>query len=306
MKQITIISNDETREIYMYDMKGNQTERWFFKPVEVLDHRYKAVYNEKGQLLEETKFNKGIAPVVKYIYAYNEKGLPIGRSLFSENNTLLEKHIYQYDTAERMTDSIQLDTYGNVIMKCNWQYDPGGRRIKTSLYWNDTLVHTKMFEYNKEGKMIRETKNPTFGNDPDLIIYSYDEKGNRTMVDKRFTDSRANNKELSDYDSSGNLISYTYLPQDEKNNVKIVRVFDDRKKVIGQTRYHAGIIYNRYSYKYDDKGNELEMDVYNESEKVPYHITWKYEFDRNGNWIRRTRFGNGVPDDNVKREIEYY
>jgi hypothetical protein len=306
VKTLTIITNDQTREIYMYDVKGNQTERWFFKPVEVLEHRYKAVYNEKGQLLEETKFDKGITPVTKYVYGYDKKGSQIGRSLFSQNNTLLEKYIFQYDTAKRITDSIRLDSYGNVIMKCTWQYDREGRRTKTRLFWNDSLVHTKEFEYNKKGKLIRETKNPAPGNDPNLIVYSYDAKGNRIMVDKHFTDEQADRKELYVYDSSGNIVGCTYLAKDEKNKVEITRIFDKRKKMIEQVRYEAGVIYNRYIYKYDDKGNELETDIYNGSDKIPYHMTWKYEYDKNGNWIQKTLFENGMPGETIKREIEYY
>src|SRR4051812_35522173 len=93
VKAITIITDDKTREIWMYDEKGNQTERWYFMPLELLNHRYKAVYNEKGQLMEETKFDKGISPVIRYAYGYDAKGSLIGRSLFSQNNTLLEKYI---------------------------------------------------------------------------------------------------------------------------------------------------------------------------------------------------------------------
>ncbi len=307
VKTITI-TGDETREIYMYDAKGNQTEKWFFKPAAVLNHRYKAVYNAKGQLLEETKFDKGISPVIKYVYGYDSKGSKIGRSLFSENNTLLEKYIYQYDTAKRMTDSIRVDTYGNQVEKYSFQYNRKGRKTRVRSFWQDSLVFTLDYEYNDAGKIIQEKRYSTGSRQPDYdAVYIYDEKGNKTAEERHFIDHRGDYKRFYTYDSAGRMTSFTSNPGNEKFNEKFIYVFDKKGNKVEESRFdHAGIILTRDVFKYDEKNNQVEMIRFIQPEKPDITIAWKYEYDKAGNWTKKTQLINGTPGETLQREIEYY
>jgi len=63
------------------------------------------------------------------------------------------------------------------------------------------------------------------------------------------------------------------------------------------------------SYEYDDSGNLIEMSINNyfrTTFKFQYeNYSYKYLFDKNGNWTERIVFGDGKPLRIVVRTIEY-
>ena len=63
----------------------------------------------------------------------------------------------------------------------------------------------------------------------------------------------------------------------------------------------------RFVRSYDDKGNMIEESKYNESNIFRDKTTWKYEYDKNGNWTKRTQYTSDGVDFNVdERVIVYY
>ena len=86
-----------------------------------------------------------------------------------------------------------------------------------------------------------------------------------------------------------------------------MNVFDRESRLVEEFRYDAGDkLIVRYVHKYDNKGNQVGMDRYMVPDKMDTRVEWKYEYDKTGNWIRRTQFVNGAVLEDLKREIEYY
>ena len=67
-----------------------------------------------------------------------------------------------------------------------------------------------------------------------------------------------------------------------------------------------GTLYRKHTYKYDEKGNKIEENKYDRDGNLYYKLTYKYEFDAVGNWIKKTEFKKGKPYQISEREIEYY
>ena len=61
-----------------------------------------------------------------------------------------------------------------------------------------------------------------------------------------------------------------------------------------------------FSFKYDDKGNEIERNRHKSDWIVDCEYTYKYELDTINNWIKRIDFKNDKPQYILEREIEYY
>ena len=63
------------------------------------------------------------------------------------------------------------------------------------------------------------------------------------------------------------------------------------------------------SYEYDESGNIIEMSINNYFKttfKFQYeNYTYKYQFDKNGNWTERIVFEGGKPQRMIVRTIEY-
>lgn len=58
--------------------------------------------------------------------------------------------------------------------------------------------------------------------------------------------------------------------------------------------------------KYDEKGNKIESNEYNSDGSLYSKWTYKYEFDKQGNWIKRIDFKDEIPEFILEREYEYY
>src|SRR5690606_10874293 len=48
--------------------------------------------------------------------------------------------------------------------------------------------------------------------------------------------------------------------------------------------------------KYDEKGNNIESNRYNSDGSLFSKWTYKYEFDKQGNWIKRIDFKDEIPE----------
>jgi hypothetical protein len=64
----------------------------------------------------------------------------------------------------------------------------------------------------------------------------------------------------------------------------------------------------KFTYKYDDKGNEIEYNRYNSNGNLDYKYTCKYKYDNTANWIERIRYESeaNIATQITERIIEYY
>ena len=60
------------------------------------------------------------------------------------------------------------------------------------------------------------------------------------------------------------------------------------------------------TYKYDDKGNEIEENDFKSDGTLDYEFNYKYDYTKTGNWIKETEFINDKPKNIITREINYY
>jgi hypothetical protein len=63
-----------------------------------------------------------------------------------------------------------------------------------------------------------------------------------------------------------------------------------------------GSLVRRALYILDDKGNEIENTGFMPDGSVYAKRSYTYEFDSNGNWIKRTSSGNVVSAERLRRE----
>jgi len=52
--------------------------------------------------------------------------------------------------------------------------------------------------------------------------------------------------------------------------------------------------------------NQVKTKRYIGNDKTDITVSWSYEYDKKGNWIKRTQFIDGLAGEVIRREIEYY
>ena len=95
--------------------------------------------------------------------------------------------------------------------------------------------------------------------------------------------------EKTDFLSNGDILERSVYKYE--GNQKEVVVYSE-----------TGSLVRRDLYILDDKGNEIENTGFRPDGSVYAKRSYTYEFDSNGNWIKRTSSGNVVSDKRPRLE----
>ncbi len=129
--------------------------------------------NEKGQLIQEFRFNK--EGYVNELIRYGMDGEIIGRFEISGKNTpfpMPEKPVY----VDTVLTVVNIDSVGVINNKEVKTYNKNGLLIEVVFYHeNDKLIKKNTYEYNSNGFIISDTYWDTDLNKPNQIIrYEYE------------------------------------------------------------------------------------------------------------------------------------
>ena len=87
-------------------------------------------------------------------------------------------------------------------------------------------------------------------------------------------------------------------------NSKYTYRYDEKGNKTEQTTYNPDGSLNKNTYKYSENGKLTEVNEYDSDGSL--HSTSKYEYDNQGNWIKRIDFEDAIPKHILEREYEYY
>ncbi len=198
-------------------------------------------------------------------------------------------------------------------------------------------ISTKQIDkYNERGNLMEQ-----FGHG--ILKYSfgplkkttfkYDPKGTRLEENKYNADGSLDLKTKFTYDENGDPVAETQYNSDGSVWWKYIYKYDARGNQIQSNGFEKGEIEQKdaWIYKYDDKGNQIEVSTYNTEEGLRIEHTYTYnengimmednnwnadgtlwskttyiyEFDANGNWVKKTEIWNGKLSSITEREILY-
>ena len=171
-----------------------------------------------------------------------------------------------------------------------------------------TRKRNSLETYNKQGNMVREELYDGRGNQSVITVFGYID-GSRVSTSKwisheydppppvgigpaprsemKRSDSRYQNRFEFKYDNKKRLIEKTYFHNNGEPGPRDVYKYTDKQRE--ELFYSAdGSLRQRYLYTLDDKGNEIEKSIFERDGTVRSRISFVYEFDSRGNWIKRT------------------
>jgi len=285
--------------------------------VKSLRETYFPVRDKLGEYILDKRENKSYLKYYKY-YEFNRLGNTTTYDSVSGIDEIKDEDVYfEYE----------YDKKGNLIKKNKCLDNIGGTIDWEYLYDDDNkLLEIKEF-LNSENDCSRETD-----------IYKYDNNGQLIEVDQYNMNGYLSTKWVFEHFNEGKLKkSYHYANGflhmsflynfDENGNPLEVIIYNGDGKLLDRTTYKfdtkcfklekiiycqwdSSIIQEKDTYKYNDDGNLIEHKSYRfdieEDTKNNWNISYKYEFDKNNNWIKKIQFSNGFPIYIFERKITYF
>ena len=222
----------------------------------------------------------------------------------ADSNSLTKAHL---KGKVKSVAQLQYDSSGKDTTKIITSYDQNGNNTEVNIF----SMGYHMRHVNTYDGKNRCTQSIFYRNNKlsDNNSYKYDNRNNRTESYTTFPDGKSylvtrykyryNNDdkpiEKRDCSPSGLVRAITAYKYDAKGNQIETIVFKDDSTL----SYKANTTY-------DSNGNCIEAKSYNwNTEEVI--ATYQYEhYDKSGNWLKMTVFGDGKKVGTQERKIEYY
>ncbi|MGZ0016804.1 hypothetical protein [Yeosuana sp. AK3] len=226
-------------------------------------------------------------PVLNKIEEYTDFGELKKVEYFDNYGELLQTNVIDYNKNQKFIKSVSINKSNKSKIIQTSEYDSINNTSELTVFVNDTIDHETTFYYGQNDyqiKRISVKENDTtevnseyaFDDNDKILSSTQKEKGNnKSMITNLFK-----------YDKNNNLIESSYKTE--------------WMEMISETEWKDGRIFKQTSYtisadlkKHTDNITEFDI-LYNpinskefEDSKLNRELKFDYEFDENGNWIKK-------------------
>ncbi len=266
-------------------------------------------YNEKGAKTQEQLF--GLDGY--YINTYNERGLQTKSVLYYKDGKLNRTTILSYNKYDKLLEYCMRDADGILQYRTENKYDDQGKELESySYHGKDEIVYSKKITtYNPQGLHLSTIEYKQDGSINYKYLHTYDDQGKEIEDIWEYADKKMQDycrKGTKKYNEQGDCIENNYYNYD--GSLKFSSTYAHKYNELGQcietTNYNDGRLGGTTFHKYDDQGKKImPVHIPNSQVKNP-HETEEFEYDTQGNWIKKTVIYNKIPVNIYRREIIYY
>lgn len=187
-----------------------------------------------NKLAEKKTFNSQNNPTDKITYMYDSKGNVNEENIYLATEYVQYKAVNKYDKKNRKISEARYDKNSKKLYETVFKYEGDNLIKKYTLNEKGEIDYSEDFTHDKKGNVLTHLTFEKFDNSKTLDIYSYDEKGNKTIWDVS-KDGKPFMKAV-----------YTY---DKNNNNTMIAVTDATGNEVDK---------REYVYEYDAKGNWIK------------------------------------------------
>lgn len=258
------------------------------------------------------KFFKGrVKSCNEQCYKAKVQNGTIEKSLHTHNRVNKSGFEWHYDSTEKKTEQIVYANNGETVK----------RRIHYTYDGYNNLAEVRVL--SKLGVLIKSTRYLNTFDSTGLLLgcyvsysdrsqsaafsYSYSSSGMcyeyflpakgfpaKQLASREF-DSARNVTKYWSYTQNGNLTGYAILTYDSLRNKILEELYDKH-----------GFNYLNYAWKFDGGHDPVRHEICKPNSTSCESWTYKYEYDKHGNWIKRTDYRNGKPVYIKERQFIYF
>ena len=261
-------------------------------------------YNGREKMLEYIQYANGM-PVVKTTYTWDKTGkINTVTDRKNADNTLIEKT----DIRLKGGNPVEKITYNNqgiITDKTEYLYDKDNSIMAENLYLNkETVQYRNTFEYDADKRKIAETRTDPNGKMVSKTTWEYENGRLSTKIDFN-ENNEIEYSEKFEYDAKGNLVRHTSFSKID-GEMRNEYVYDAKNNKTAWSIQKGDKTEMRAVYTYDKAGLQTSYSISNGEGRVMDARAYKYEYDKKGNWTKKTVMINKQPMFITERKITYY
>jgi hypothetical protein len=174
-----------------------------------------------------------------------------------------------------------------------------------------SLRYKEVYTFDDKGNMTSKARYNTAGALEYKYVSTYDDRGRKAEDAYYTTGDSWTSKAVYTYDERGSKNSETYYKAGGLIIGKMEFNYDEKGRVIEDVLYDAkGLIERKRIYRYNERGEKTEETCYGEGGRIASRWVSLYKYDEKGNWIEMdwtgTSGGRDVSRQTIYRTITYY
>lgn len=265
-----------------------------------------AVYDGKGQLLEDSRYDADGNVLMHTKFTRDESGRTLRREITGadsartfvqtyDSNGLASRETYDSNGAEMDKTQIHTSAAGDTTFTMRTQKPDGSVSVSRSMETTDPATGTKHQSIVKDGESERET------------LIQQNAKGEGQSEAMLFLNGTSIRRETL---PDGSVKAHFYHPPTKTN---IYTTTDQHHRLLERVE-DAADRYSKTTYRYDEDGRMTETATFDRSGKPTAKTVMKYQLDSFGNWTEQKtlawepKMGAKPPqlESLTKRVISYY
>lgn len=288
------LNPEHFQTVLTFDEKGLLIERKLVKSNGHIHEHFR--YHGKDTLLSIDQFQNNEL-LFKTQYTYTADGKLSKWEKKSINGELIESREYRFQDGKviaeiRKNPGMQHEirfVYEADLMVSEERWTNNRRKSKTSYVYNSDKLKIKEILFDANDKLVYTA---TFEyEDNRIALEIYRNEQNEVVRKSTFA-----------YDDNGNIIFQSKL---ENNTPEVIEqnTYNENNQLVEQIVSENGTLIWQQNYSYDKNGKVIESMSFDRIKRES--ISYQYEFDNKGNWIKRTMIVDGKPKQLFSRNISY-
>lgn len=261
----------------------------------------KTFEHKKKMLLQEEFLPNDVIYKTKYTFNGDNNTIISKRD---KNGNQIHKTVNTFLNGN-LTQKRLFDKDDQLIERYEYKSDKNGNQIEAARYNLYEALYKDVYEYDRKNNKISEAR---FDKDNNLLY-----KIQTTYKDSLITeiiglDSKLNHisAEKRSYDSKGNLLNRSFQDLISEEYTQENNQYDSSSNLIEWSLIINKVVSQKIKYKYDSHKNVTQIDKLDENGNVQESRKYLYEYDKQGNWIRKSIIIKDMQTFVLERKIEYY
>ena len=256
---------------------------------------YREYPDEDRQLLQTWAFDEDGVATERVFFTYSfrdgslsgrqvtsyDAGQPLATVVYDADDEPTGQTVYRYDGEGRLSEQVTVNAEGVETARTEYERDAAGNVVRETWYRDGAVRRSYERGYDADGGLIEER--------------AFDDEGRLYEVESYTVPDLEH--DYVRYDEEGEVEATGRVIENELGTVLLEQLAPD------------GTVSESYEFVYDEAGRVIERrSVYGEG-NYDELLTYAYEDDERGNWIRRVTtedLGNGAETYEIRdRTIRY-